>query len=155
MGTAWRGTGGQATVFPQAIGLAATFDVPLMGQVATTISDEARAKHRSSSAKARTALPGADLLVAERQHLPRPALGPRTGNMARTVPHRAHGRGLRTRPAGRRPRLPQAGRHRQASGRAQRAGGRPPSLRCGPAGATCDTYLRHSRRWSRRATSML
>lgn len=36
---------GQATVFPQAIGLAATFDVPLMGQVATTISDEARAKH--------------------------------------------------------------------------------------------------------------
>lgn len=36
---------GQATVFPQAIGLAATFDVTLMGQVATTISDEARAKH--------------------------------------------------------------------------------------------------------------
>ncbi len=36
---------GQATVFPQAIGLAATFDVPLMRQVATTISDEARAKH--------------------------------------------------------------------------------------------------------------
>lgn len=36
---------GQATVFPQAIGLAATFDVPLVGQVATTISDEARAKH--------------------------------------------------------------------------------------------------------------
>ena len=36
---------GEATVFPQAIGLAATFDVPLMGEVATTISDEARAKH--------------------------------------------------------------------------------------------------------------
>lgn len=36
---------GQATVFPQAIGLAATFDVPLIQQVATTISDEARAKH--------------------------------------------------------------------------------------------------------------
>lgn len=36
---------GQATVFPQAIGLAATFDVPLMRRVATTISDEARAKH--------------------------------------------------------------------------------------------------------------
>lgn len=36
---------GQATVFPQAIGLAATFNVPLVGQVATTISDEARAKH--------------------------------------------------------------------------------------------------------------
>jgi beta-glucosidase len=36
---------GQATVFPQAIGLAATFDVPLMQEVATVISDEARAKH--------------------------------------------------------------------------------------------------------------
>ncbi len=36
---------GQATVFPQAIGLAATFDVPLMHEVATAISDEARAKH--------------------------------------------------------------------------------------------------------------
>ncbi|WP_425466657.1 glycoside hydrolase family 3 C-terminal domain-containing protein [Rhodanobacter lindaniclasticus] len=36
---------GTATVFPQAIGLAATFDVPLMHRVATAISDEARAKH--------------------------------------------------------------------------------------------------------------
>ncbi len=36
---------GAATVFPQAIGMAATFDVPLMDQVAKTISDEARAKH--------------------------------------------------------------------------------------------------------------
>ncbi len=36
---------GAATVFPQAIGLAATFDVPLMSAVATAISDEARAKH--------------------------------------------------------------------------------------------------------------
>src|SRR3954471_3575588 len=36
---------GAATVFPQAIGLAATFDVPLMSEVATAISDEARAKH--------------------------------------------------------------------------------------------------------------
>ena len=36
---------GVATVFPQAIGLAATWDVALMGEVATAISDEARAKH--------------------------------------------------------------------------------------------------------------
>ena len=36
---------GEATVFPQAIGLAATFDSSLMGEVATTISDEARAKY--------------------------------------------------------------------------------------------------------------
>jgi beta-glucosidase len=36
---------GSATVFPQAIGLAATFDTALMREVATAISDEARAKH--------------------------------------------------------------------------------------------------------------
>lgn len=36
---------GKATVFPQAIGLAATFDKELMEQVATAISDEARAKY--------------------------------------------------------------------------------------------------------------
>ncbi|MDM7925096.1 MAG: glycoside hydrolase family 3 C-terminal domain-containing protein [bacterium] len=36
---------GTATVFPQAIGLAATFDTDLMLQVAAAISDEARAKH--------------------------------------------------------------------------------------------------------------
>ena len=37
---------GVATVFPQAIGLAATFDTDLMSRVASAISDEARAKHR-------------------------------------------------------------------------------------------------------------
>jgi beta-glucosidase len=36
---------GYATVFPQAIGLAATWDTELMGEVATTISTEARAKN--------------------------------------------------------------------------------------------------------------
>ncbi len=36
---------GVATVFPQAIGLAAAFDVELMHGVAVAISDEARAKH--------------------------------------------------------------------------------------------------------------
>jgi beta-glucosidase len=36
---------GKATVFPQAIGLAATFDEELMFKVATTISTEARAKN--------------------------------------------------------------------------------------------------------------
>jgi beta-glucosidase len=37
---------GAATVFPQAIGLSATFDTNLMHEVATAISDEARAKHQ-------------------------------------------------------------------------------------------------------------
>jgi beta-glucosidase len=36
---------GTATVFPQAIGLAASFDTGLMREVATAIGDEARAKH--------------------------------------------------------------------------------------------------------------
>lgn len=36
---------GLATVFPQAIGLAATWDTDLMYRVATAIADEARAKH--------------------------------------------------------------------------------------------------------------
>lgn len=36
---------GKATVYPQAIGLAATFNRPLVHQVAASISDEARAKH--------------------------------------------------------------------------------------------------------------
>lgn len=36
---------GEATIFPQAIGMAATFDEELMLRIATTISDEGRAKH--------------------------------------------------------------------------------------------------------------
>jgi beta-glucosidase len=42
---------GLATVFPQAIGLAATWDEALMLQVATAISDEARAKHHAAVAR--------------------------------------------------------------------------------------------------------
>ncbi len=39
---------GQATVFPQAIGMAASFNPELMHAVATAISDEARAKHHQA-----------------------------------------------------------------------------------------------------------
>ncbi|WNJ19690.1 glycoside hydrolase family 3 C-terminal domain-containing protein [Pontibacter sp. G13] len=39
---------GRATVFPQAIGMAATFDDQLVGRVATAISDEARAKYNAA-----------------------------------------------------------------------------------------------------------
>jgi beta-glucosidase len=42
---------GLATVFPQAIGLAATWDEALMLEVATAISDEARAKHHAFAAR--------------------------------------------------------------------------------------------------------
>jgi beta-glucosidase len=39
---------GTATVFPQAIGMAASFDTNTMRQVANIISDEARAKHHEA-----------------------------------------------------------------------------------------------------------
>ena len=42
---------GRATVFPQAIALAATFDAPLVRRVATAISDEARAKFNLAQAR--------------------------------------------------------------------------------------------------------
>ncbi len=42
------GRAGRATVFPQAIGIAATWDIPLVGQIAKAISDEARAKYHAA-----------------------------------------------------------------------------------------------------------
>lgn len=42
---------GTATVFPQAIGLAASFDAALLGDVARAIADEARAKHHAYAAE--------------------------------------------------------------------------------------------------------
>lgn len=44
------GRSGKATVFPQAIGLAATFDKDLLYKIASTISDEARAKYNAAQA---------------------------------------------------------------------------------------------------------
>ena len=40
------GRNGSATVFPQPIGMAASFDEPLLYEVFTAVSDEARVKHR-------------------------------------------------------------------------------------------------------------
>lgn len=42
------GRAGVATVFPQAIGMAATWDAPLIAREAQAISDEARAKHHEA-----------------------------------------------------------------------------------------------------------
>jgi beta-glucosidase len=44
------GRAGTATVFPQAIGMAATWDVPLLRQAADAIATEARAKHNNYAA---------------------------------------------------------------------------------------------------------
>ena len=53
---------GIATVFPQAIGLAATFDEPLIHQMATVISTEARAKfHEYQRTQAASSSSGANL----------------------------------------------------------------------------------------------
>lgn len=45
--------GGAATVYPQAIGLAATFDAPLAKEVAGSISTEGRAKYNLAVAQQR------------------------------------------------------------------------------------------------------
>ncbi len=45
------GRAGEATVFPQAIGLAATFNVDLIFRIAEAISEEARAKHHAAVRK--------------------------------------------------------------------------------------------------------
>ena len=42
---------GDATVYPQAIGLAATFDEQLVGEIADTVSTEGRAKFNQFSKK--------------------------------------------------------------------------------------------------------
>src|SRR5262245_65551876 len=42
---------GVATVFPQAIGLAATWNVPRLGEIARVIADEARDKHHEDAAR--------------------------------------------------------------------------------------------------------
>ncbi len=44
---------GRATVFPQAIGLAATWDTALIHRIASVISDEARAKHHEAARQGR------------------------------------------------------------------------------------------------------
>lgn len=44
---------GRATVFPQAIGLAATWDTALLHRVAATIAEEARAKHHEAARQGR------------------------------------------------------------------------------------------------------
>lgn len=47
------GRNGRATVFPQVIGLAATWDRELIKRIASTIADEARAKHHAAIASGR------------------------------------------------------------------------------------------------------
>ena len=76
------GRAGLATVFPQCIGMAASWNDALVQDVFTAVSDEARAKNN------------------EIIHIPRPAVGTRTGDLRRRpLPHGAHGRERGGRPA--------------------------------------------------------
>ena len=123
---------GLATSFPQAIGLAATWDDTLMFRMASVISDEARAKYQEYL-RQQQARPvrRPDVLVAQHQPLPRSAVGPRPGNLRRgSVPHRPPGGAVHSRHAGRRSEIPQDDRHRKAFRGAQRARAAAAHLRC-------------------------
>lgn len=50
------GRAGRATVFPQGVGMAATFNAPLVHRIATAISDEARAKYRDAQRRGNTGM---------------------------------------------------------------------------------------------------
>ena len=68
---------GLATVFPQAIGLAATWDTQLEQRIADTISTEARAKYNEAvQHDSHQPLSRTDVLVSQHQYLSRSALGP-------------------------------------------------------------------------------
>jgi Glycosyl hydrolase family 3 N terminal domain len=107
---------GQATVFPQAIALAATWDTDLMRRVADVISTEARAKYHEAI---RNGEHGRYQGLAQHQHLSRSALGTRAGDLRRRpVPHRAHGGCVHPGDAGQRSALFQGHRDCQALRRA-------------------------------------
>ena len=129
---------GIATVFPQAIGLAATFNEPLVHQIATTISTEARAKYHeyerrgAATPASGPALPGSGLFVR-----PGPAgldywspnvnifRDPRWGRGQETYGEDPFltgrlGTGVRPGPAGRRPEVLQGHCHAQTLRGAQR-----------------------------------
>jgi beta-glucosidase len=85
---------GISTIFPQPIGMAATFDDSLVHQVADAISDEARAMY-NASVKKDYQIQWVDVLDAEHQYLPRSAVGEGTGDIRRRpVSHVADGRGI-------------------------------------------------------------
>ena len=114
------GRAGHTTVYPQAIGLAATWDIDLIhreGQIA----NEGRAKLNSVHEGRGKRYPRPLLLVAEHKHFPRSALGPRPGDLWRgpyLTGHLASG----SSPASRAIRsIPEARRHAEAFRRPQRA----------------------------------
>ena len=126
------GRNGRATVFPQVIGLGATWNRALLqrGRHGDLRRGARQAPRRRGSGPPRP-VPGAHVLDAEHQYLPRPPLGARPGDLRRgSVPHRRTRRRHGARPAGRPSPPAQDRRLRQAFRRAQRPRGRTPRLRC-------------------------
>ena len=124
--------GGFATVFPQAIGLAATFDAPTLHEMAAGHGARGPGQVQPGrEGRARRAHDGRpDVLLAEHQHLPRPALGPRAGDLRRgSLPLRPPRGRLHHRHAGRRPRPPGRDGHGEALRRALRPGAAAARLR--------------------------
>ena len=95
---------GTATVFPEPVGLAATFDDPLIHEMAIVIGTEARAKHNQAiRAGRRDIMEGLDFWSPNINIF----RDPRWGRGQETYgedpfPHRPHGCGVRDGPAGRR-----------------------------------------------------
>ena len=120
------GRNGIATVFPQAIGMAASFDPALLHTVADAIATEGRAKNREytgSAQRRQHQLLRAVLLVAEHQHISRPALGPRTGDLRRGhFSDGENGGGFHPGIAGRRSQVREGDGVRETFCRPQRAG---------------------------------
>ena len=79
---------GRAVVYPQAIGLAATFDVELLERLASAIGEESRAKYNAAAAAGNRGhyrgltfwTPNVNIF---REHFPRPTMGSRSGNIWR------------------------------------------------------------------------
>ena len=105
---------GTATVFPEPIGLAATFDPPLIHEMAVVDRQPRPAPSTRGHPPRQLHRSWPRLLVAQHQHLPRPTLGTRPGNLRRrSVPHGSYGRRFRYRHAGRRSQILSRHRHTQ------------------------------------------
>ena len=61
---------GTATVFPEPVGLAATFDDPLIHEMAVVIGTEARAKHNQAVRAGRRDIMGARTIPAKTAPIP-------------------------------------------------------------------------------------
>ncbi len=83
------GRNGRATVFPQVIGLGATWNRALVRRVAGVVSDEARAKHHAAAAGGhRGQYQGLTFWTPNINIFRDPAVGPRTGDIRRgSLPH--------------------------------------------------------------------